>query len=46
MVRSKAVGFLDKWFVNKQVVVKLYAIRGHLYQLNLFIVYLTISKIQ
>ena len=45
-VRSKAVGFIDKWFVNKQVVVKLHdqliAIRDYIYKLNLIIVYLNI----
>ena len=50
MVRSKAVGSLEKWFVNKQVVVKLHdqliAVRVYVYQLNLFVVYLTIFKIQ
>ena len=48
-VRSEAVRFIDKWFVHKQVVMKLHdqliAIQDYLYQLNLFVVYLNISKI-
>ena len=45
-VRSKAVGFIDKCFVNKQVVVKLHdqliAIQDYIYQLNLIVVYLNV----